>query len=293
MKFWIALKSWVASGETDAAGLAVVADLPRGDGVLITVVAGEWNLSPGDRRVVRMRRHFDVAPEGDVSIVVPLLRSSPGDAPADGIVEGRVVDASGAPVAGVDVNAKFPTAAELAVTTGPSGAFRLEGVLPHAQQSVGAKRANGRMVYSSSFELAAGATVTGVTIVFDDPPVVVDVIGTDGRRATGVGIILDGEVDGEPVRLRSRTDGSGRATFERVPCETIVVSVDPETVPAGVRGGDDLKRIFWSRETKPIEVRLREERVFRGTVVREDGSPLAGWTLRSGRLHCLGPGAAA
>ena len=47
-----------------------------------------------------MRRHFDVAPEGDVAIVVPLLRSSRGDALADGIVEGRVVDASGAPVAG-------------------------------------------------------------------------------------------------------------------------------------------------------------------------------------------------
>ena len=100
-------------------------------------------------------------------------------------------------------------------------------------------------------------------------------------------------MDGEPVRLRGRTDASGRATFERVPCETIVVSVDPETVPAGVRGGDDLKRIFWSPDSKPVEVRLREERVFRGTLVREDGSPSLVGPSRSGRLRCQGWGASA
>ena len=67
------------------------------------------------------------------------------------------------------VNARLPADQELAVTTGPSGAFRLEGVPPNAQQSVGAKRATRSHGLLLDFELAAGATVTGVTIVFDDP----------------------------------------------------------------------------------------------------------------------------
>jgi hypothetical protein len=197
-----------------------------------------------------------------------------------GCVEGTVLDQAGQPVGGVGIAASAGIIGKPPAVTDAAGRFRLERVQPSPRAKVWAVRARVPAVSSEPFELLPGATVTGVSMtVASAPALVVEVVGVDGRRVPGVAVeVIDGDAreEGAP-RVLHRTDASGRFVVETLAATQAWLRVEPGTLPAGAFVDDDFKNpvFLGDRETTTATLRLRGERLIRGTVVL-DGSPVAG-----------------
>jgi Carboxypeptidase regulatory-like domain len=281
VRFSIRDGSYWAGGRTDAQGVGTVPDFPTIEHFRVEAdVEKRWRVVA--KRSDPWRRSFDVAAAGDVEVTVPISRMPPE--PEPGTVEGIVTDAAGRPAAGFIVNSSMPVPKGLEARTDGEGRFRLTGITPVKNCRVGARRGRGPMTWSDPFEIGAGGTKTGVRISLrDDPELRVDVVGPDGRRASGVVVVVDEDPDSAegqpPSRATATTDALGRAEFRGLLACKVRISVDPASLPPGV-GLDDGDRpaalLYYERPSGAFVLRLRHERVFVGVLALEDGSPVEG-----------------
>jgi Carboxypeptidase regulatory-like domain len=269
------------TGKADGDGRGVVPGFPTIARGTVHATAAGWHDDPGPQK--GPGRTFEVPANGDVDATIPIRRIEPS--PAPGIVEGRVIDTGGAPIPGATVNTRISLEKGLEATTDADGRFRVSGVQPMRSCRVGAQRGRGPMTWSEPFELGAGATVRGVTIVVGAAPdLVVEVISADGRRAPGVVVVVEDQTspDAQPERVTEVTKADGRAEFAQVPSERVKVSVDPASLPPGVgvdQDEDATVSFYLERRQAPLALRLRREVVLRGRLVLEDGTPAGAGTI--------------
>jgi hypothetical protein len=256
---------------------------------ILRVRARKDGVGTGDVQTAAFERPFDVLevrlradPAPELSPFLQPLLSGENAAGAVGVVEGSVTDAAGRPVPFALVRAEYPPGAQ--ASADENGLFRLLGVRAFALCRVGAARGRGPPTWVKYFDLAPGEIKTGVSIVLSaGPDLVVDAIGADGRRASGIVVTVDDGDSPDPAgtRVTARTDAAGRATFDAVPSTRVRVGVDPASLPPGVGlDQDENYTVFLLYGLQsPVVIRLRAEVVFRGQVVLEDGSPVAGGAM--------------
>jgi len=136
------------------------------------------------------------------------------------LLEGRVVDADGEPVAGAQVSVSGARPGS-AARTGADGAYRFPHVLPGPQNLVARHPDLGRIV--ERIQVAAPRTRFDVRM----PPATIvqgRILGRDGSPVAGPSLA----VDDEPVEL----DAGGRFRFSLSPGEHAVKAEAPDRAPA-------------------------------------------------------------
>jgi hypothetical protein len=249
-----------------------------GEGSMKTI----WSEGISPKYTIRLK-------PGGLAPAEPVAWSRPapfGGGPQAGTVEGVVVDPAGNPLEGLIVSWAPRYARTAEATTDAAGQFRLADVQPMRDCRVCARRGRGPVTWSPRFELAEGATVTGIQIMMDlKPDYLVRIVGTDGRRVEGVAVTLEQEVDGEVPLTTVRTDANGEAGFKGLVGDRLILTIDRATLPGGTVVDDSfpsLVSLVFADDPPPLVVSLRAAATFRGTIVLEDGTP-----LEDGAIECV------
>jgi protocatechuate 3,4-dioxygenase beta subunit len=198
-------------------------------------------------------------------------------------VEGTVVDASGQPVEGAGVSMGDRSFGPPAFATDSKGRFKLTGVFPALKQRLLVRPTSLPEAWSEPLDLAPGARVTGVKIaIAGGRRLIVRVVGQDGAPVRGARVEV---VEGNRNRIENRsfhdlphaihgtTGDDGRATFQSLTdAQATVWAYAP-----GLQAADDFEPVVavGPADSTEVTVTLRPQLVIPGTLVLEDGSPLA------------------
>ena len=194
-----------------------------------------------------------------------------------GILEGRVVMADGHPAAGAEV--RFAGGPELlTVTSGALGGFAAE-VQPGSYR-VSAVHPSGTGTVAGPVAVAAGNSVKGLVVRLGAPSSIAGrVLDTDGRPlGDALATLSPAEESGEAARGVTTKEG----TFEITPLAP--GEYDLEVLADGRSTAARRGLVVLPGQRFEIEVRLDGVGSIGGTVRSPDGSPLAGASVRGGRM---------
>ena len=194
-----------------------------------------------------------------------------------GILEGRVVMADGHPAAGAQVS--FAGGPELlTVTSGALGGFAAE-VQPGSYR-VSAVHGSGTGAVAGPVAVNAGGTVKGLVVRLGAPSTIAGlVLGADGRPLGGAQALLTpADEAGEAGRAVSTNAG----TFEIAPLAP--GEYDLEVLADGHSTASRRALVVLPSQRFEMEIRLDGVGSITGTVRSPDGTPVAGATVRGGRM---------
>lgn len=195
-------------------------------------------------------------------------------------IEGTVQRADGTPVAGAEVRLiGSPRIDEspLTATSGEKGEFRFDAVHPGPNLALLVKPPEPDLAPAQrgGLPVVAGQTLEAVVVTLDQAATIEGrVVGIDGRGAPYARVTVE-KVPGYAWRaLKSGpqflADATGSFTVEGIPASSVVVSAKLDEAFSQPQ-----KLELVAGVTQPVEIRLEQGAVIRGTVVDAAGLPVA------------------